>query len=258
MDLVITYRGGDDSTTERRISNIQVVDNRSLVAFCHLRNADRTFLFERIQSAIDPSTGEVVPDIFHLFNIPRPIVPARFAPTRTEPPATSELADLQRKKDRRDLFKSFRLEVLKMLAKKQLFDLFSNACFNCGSCCDLEMDHHIPQELGGRLVPGNIVVLCSRCNGLKLDRAPETFYSQRHLAALQPFLDAEHALFAFQFDYRAWDKDREQYLAILGVPRELIASVLKDENHPMYVGRDDAAISFTITAGPTTKEQGDS
>jgi hypothetical protein len=62
MELLIKYCGSDDEISERRISDIRVVDARTIVAFCHLRNAERTFVLDRIQSAIDVANGEVVAD----------------------------------------------------------------------------------------------------------------------------------------------------------------------------------------------------
>jgi hypothetical protein len=41
----------------------------------------------------------------------------------------------------------------------------------------------------------------------------------------------------------------------LGVAPELVASVLDDENHPMYVGREHQGMGFIITAGATSKNE---
>ncbi|MEZ5740677.1 MAG: HNH endonuclease [Burkholderiaceae bacterium] len=104
----------------------------------------------------------------------------------------------------------------------RLFALFDWSCFNCGHFMDLIQDHNVPQALGGRLVPGNIVILCRACNQRKADRDPESFYSPAKLDALRSLLLREVELFDFQFDQRRWGSDPVGYLLELGVYRERI------------------------------------
>lgn len=101
---------------------------------------------------------------------------------------------------------------------------------------NLCMDHHVPMALGGHLVPGNLVSLCRRCNGLKLDKSPTEFYTQEELERLQPLLDAQEDLFNFSFDIDKWKNDKETYLLELGIEKEIVYSALYDEYFVDYIG----------------------
>lgn len=251
MDLLICYRSSDDEVTNRVISKIEHAGPDSIVAYCHLRREDRTFRLPRIEYAVDPRTGEVIQNVRQILGfeeLPTPVVPLA---TRFVPPSSPEEAKRQRNRDRdrRELYKPFKAAVIADHAKSKVFALFSNACFNCGWTTGLVIDHHTPQTAGGRLVPGNLVSLCGICNGRKLDRLPTVFYVPRQLEALQPILDAQAAIFKFQFDWKAWNKDREAYLLSLGITPALVTQVLNDEDHPMYVGhatRDEMSIGVSI------------
>ncbi|TXH17368.1 MAG: HNH endonuclease [Gammaproteobacteria bacterium] len=141
----------------------------------------------------------------------------------------------QRNSEKSQLFRVFVYPVIADLAKKKFFGLFGNRCFKCGSTHSLEIDHHIPIVLGGHLVPGNLVALCSRCNNRKLDRPPEAFYSTEELERLQPLLADQSSIFAFSFDRDCWEKDREGYLISLGIERSLVSEVLTNSNHRFYI-----------------------
>jgi len=59
--LRIKYVDADGAFTERDITPYKSgVTRKSMPAYCHLRNDRREFLFERVQSAIDLQTGEVL------------------------------------------------------------------------------------------------------------------------------------------------------------------------------------------------------
>lgn len=141
----------------------------------------------------------------------------------------------QRNQEKNQLFGIFMYPVIADLAKNKFFGLFGNRCFKCGSTHSLEIDHHIPIVLGGHLVPGNLVALCSRCNNRKLDSPPESFYSKEELDRLQPFLADQSAIFSFAFDWDYWERDREGYLLELGIDRSLVSEVLTDSNHRFYI-----------------------
>jgi 5-methylcytosine-specific restriction endonuclease McrA len=67
------------------------------------------------------------------------------------------------------------------------------ACVVCDSTSSLEADHVIPVIKGGRLLPGNAVVLCRSCNAIKHDKAldelPPDWQAKISAAALA-FADA--------------------------------------------------------------------
>ena len=44
---------------------------------------------------------------------------------------------------------------------------FGQVCFKCGSPDDLDIDHHLALKDGGYLVPGNLTLLCGKCNNQK-------------------------------------------------------------------------------------------
>ncbi|WP_436141023.1 HNH endonuclease [Acidovorax sp. LjRoot74] len=163
----------------------------------------------------------------------------------------------QRNKEKRELFGRYQLRVIENLYKRRFFEHFDNRCFKCGmpekvkqevgSPPNLCMDHHLSMALGGHLTPGNLVSLCRKCNGLKLDRAPADFYTQEELARLQPLLDAQNYLFAFSFDRDQWTRDRETYLLAVGVDQDVVHAALNDEDFVGYVGKEEKQIGITIT-----------
>jgi len=62
----LKYSDANDNQTERTV-NIRAFESvgRTGLAFghCHLRNATRTFRFDRIRQAVDADTGEIIPDL---------------------------------------------------------------------------------------------------------------------------------------------------------------------------------------------------
>ncbi len=59
-ELLIKYRDSNGTTEQRRISDVRPESATTIDAFCHLRQARRTFKIDRIVQAVDPETGEVV------------------------------------------------------------------------------------------------------------------------------------------------------------------------------------------------------
>jgi predicted DNA-binding transcriptional regulator YafY len=60
-ELIIGYKDSSGEISERRISGVLPMKNReSIGAFCHLRNAWRTFLVGNIIFAVDAQTGEII------------------------------------------------------------------------------------------------------------------------------------------------------------------------------------------------------
>ncbi|MCK9987961.1 MAG: hypothetical protein AzoDbin1_04433 [Azoarcus sp.] len=207
-------------------------------AHCYLRGEERSFVVTRIESAVLLDTGEIIDDVAELLGLPStkppPLTRQRFleSPRRL----STEEAQRQRKKDKADLFRRFKAPVIAEIAKRRLFDLFDRRCFHCGTTFRLQLDHHVPQYLGGRLVPGNVVILCANCNSDKRDRHPNEFYSHEQLQALEKLLNAELEIFDFQFDWIRWNGHRDQYLLALGASPEFVREVMTDETSPFFSG----------------------
>lgn len=164
----------------------------------------------------------------------------------------------QRGREKRELFKQFRIRAIENLYKGKFFALFNNRCFKCGAkerphqeigqppiLC---IDHHIPMALGGHLTPGNLVALCRSCNNEKLDLPPEIFYSLEELERLKPILAQEAEVFSFSFNWNAWNEDRESYLLSLGIPPTLVKELLHNPEHPDFVGvaSENPGITFAV------------
>ncbi len=173
---------------------------------------------------------------------------------------SSEKYPGQRNKEKRALFNQYSFRIIERLYKRKFFNLFGNSCFKCGKLekatqeigfpPNLCMDHHTPMALGGHLVPGNLVALCRRCNGLKLDKSPAEFYTQEELERLQPLLDAQGDLFEFSFDMNKWKNDKETYLLELGIEKEIVHAALYDEYSVDYIGDidlEEKKVGITIT-----------
>lgn len=154
----------------------------------------------------------------------------------------------QRNKEKSQLFRVFVYPIIAELAKKKFFGLFGYRCFKCASPHSLEIDHHIPIVLGGHLVPGNLVALCSNCNNRKSDSPPEAFYSAQELDRLRPLLAGQENIFSFVFDMEKWEADREGYLLSLGIEPTLASKVLNNPDHRFYIPpRTERTEGVTIT-----------
>ena len=153
---------------------------------------------------------------------------------------------VRRKREKRQFFNRYRASVIEDVYKKRFFRLFENKCFKCGAeerdfiaigeppiLC---MDHHVPIALGGAFEEGNLVSLCRSCNGIKLDKSPEEFYTVDELNLLKPFLESQKDIFHFEFDRRKWNTERKEYLLEIGVEEVLVNEVLFNEYHPDFVG----------------------
>lgn len=163
---------------------------------------------------------------------------------------SQELYKGQRNKEKYELFKHFYHPAIADVYKQKLFALFDHKCFKCGAperdvkkyggLFVLCMDHHIPMARGGKLVLGNIVSLCRKCNGEKLDLPPEAFYSPEELETLRPILQQQIGLFDFKLDRDALEQDIAQYFISLGVPPETVNELMTDPDHRDYIGPREA------------------
>jgi hypothetical protein len=170
---------------------------------------------------------------------------------------SSEKYPGQRNKEKRDLFRPYRLRVIEDLYKRRFFEHFGNRCFKCGKLekakqevgvpPNLCMDHHLPMALGGHLVPGNLVSLCRDCNERKLDKHPTEFYTREELSRLKPLLDTQGCIFDFSFNWDQWEEDREAYLLAIGIDKELVNAALNDECFIGYVGTGESQMGVTFS-----------
>lgn len=170
---------------------------------------------------------------------------------------SKEIYKGQRTKEKRELFKHFRIPAIADIYKNKFFALFGHRCFKCGikekpyseigKPPILCMDHHVPMILGGHLIPGNLVALCRNCNNKKRDLRPEEFYSAKELEDLQPILERQRDIFVFTFDWNYWNQDREGYLLSLGIEPNLVHELLYNHEHPDYIGMQSDNIGIIIS-----------
>lgn len=219
MPLRIRYRSNDDHVTERVISNETVEARYIIHAHCDLGGGKRTFMLSRIESAIDVDTGEEIPDVWLHYGLPSQKPPSLQLPVFTGEPRklTAEGARLQRRIDEQALFRRFKLEVIATAKRRRLFGLFGNQCFLCGTMEGPHMEHHVPQYLGGRLVPGNIIVLCPRCTALKADSHPRDIFPAQKLDRLHSLLKKELQIFDFRINWGRLYTRPKDYLMSVGV-----------------------------------------
>lgn len=59
-ELMIKYRDFSGNVEDRKISDVRSESTTDIDAYCHLRQARRTFKLDRILKAIDTATGEVI------------------------------------------------------------------------------------------------------------------------------------------------------------------------------------------------------
>jgi len=170
---------------------------------------------------------------------------------------SKEIYKGQRGKEKRELFKRFKLRAIEDVYINKFFTLFEHRCFKCGikekphpefgQPPILCIDHHIPMILGGHLVPGNLVALCRNCNNQKHDHPPENFYTPEELDKLKPILEKQRDIFVFTFDWNYWKQDRQGYLLSLGVEPDLVHELLYNKEHPDYIGLESENVGITIS-----------
>lgn len=183
---------------------------------------------------IDLETGEIIPNPYDYFGIPEPIQEPKqyqIAPS----PVGINPDKYQRTKERAYLIKHFRFKIIYLHYKAKFFATFDDQCFKCGSTENLNLDHHIPIMLGGHLIPGNLAVLCKLCNSLKHDKPPEDFYTEAELERLKPLIAMQNELFEFEFNWKQWNKNHQDYLVSIGIASDLANEVLTNSNHRYYI-----------------------
>ena len=125
---------------------------------------------------------------------------------------------------------------------------------------ELDIDHHIPFEKNGRMICGNLVSLCKKCNSKKGANHPETFYDSDEIEGLMPFLKAQELIIpkSYYWDsetlwtFRGQSND-ERFDTLIGegINPELARCALKNENHRYYCGKVEgltATMTVTVVA----------
>ena len=70
--VLITYLDSGDDLTKRTISDWEIMDDRVVLAFCHLREDERSFSLSRIISVADSESGETYDNVYDFFGVTRP------------------------------------------------------------------------------------------------------------------------------------------------------------------------------------------
>jgi len=226
-------------------------------SFCVVGTSDRrTIDLGSVQQVSDFETGEVLAHIDQAFGGPLSL-------------SDSDVKTI-RGRDKSLWAKLYRAPVIENHYRNKLFALFEHRCFKCSRPGKLETyqgmehvpfwrgldrDHHVPISLGGHLVPGNIVVLCTSCNSRKHERDPRAFYTTEQLERLRPLLAREAEVLAFKFDWERWQEDRRAYLVSLGIEEQLAGQVMRDENHRYYVGRGPLDASWQAAGTSEVREE---
>jgi len=212
----------------------------------------RPMFYERITGACDVETGEVISikEICGVRPLPGPISVwplRRSRPKGKQRGHGSEMFKGQRRKDSNKFFMRYRYDVIWNHFRNKLIGLFNGRCFACDSPEGLQLDHHVPLIRGGRREPGNIVMLCFRCNQQKWDYLPDEFYSTDELAYLSPLLEQEAEILAFKFNEEHWVADPFRYLRDIGLSPLLINEIRTNPDHSWHVSATPP-IQFVITA----------
>lgn len=251
LKLRVHYREDDGSLSESVMTGFVPYGDECCSALPIDGKFMRPMLYNRITDASDVETGEMI-SIKELCGVcpsPGPIT-ARLErqprPKGKQRGHGSETSKGQRRKDSNEFFMHYRHDAIWNHFRNKLIGLFNGRCFACDSSDGLYLDHHVPLIRGGRREPGNIVMLCYRCNQQKWDYPPEEFYSSNELAYLAPLLAQEAEVLAFEFDEERWITDPFRYLHDIGLSPLLINEIKTNPEHLWFVSAP-SPIQATIT-----------
>lgn len=192
--------------------------------------------FDQVELAFDPNTGEVF-SLRELCGAP-PLPGPQFSLQRPQsrPKGRKRSGEPKNNKqakraDREAFLERFRYEVIWNHYRNKLIAQFQGRCFACGSPDSLQLDHHVPFSKGGRREPGNIVMLCYRCNAQKCDYTPSEYYSDDELSFLAVLLEQQHEVLGFVFREDRWLAEPLSYLREIGISPLLIEEVSTNPDH---------------------------
>lgn len=234
--LKIHYLEDNASLSESTMTGFVPLGDERCSAFPIESEYMRPMYYDRINDACDAETGEVI-SIKELCGVRPSSGSIEVRPVRQLRPKGRQLGHGretfkgQRSKDSNEFFMRYRHDAIWNHFRNKLIGLFNGQCFACGSPEGLQLDHHVPLIHGGRREPGNIVMLCFRCNQKKWDYLPEQFYSQDELIHLAPLLAQEAEVLAFEFEERRWAADPFRYLHDIGLSPLLIEEIRTNPHH---------------------------
>lgn len=192
--------------------------------------------FDQIESVYDPVTREILslrelcgapPLPGPPFSIERP----KSRPKGRQRSAVPKSNKQAKRADRETFLERYRYEVIWNHYRNKLITLFQGRCFACGSPDYLQLDHHVPFSKGGRREPGNIVMLCYRCNAQKCDCDPSEYYSDDELSFLATLLERQKEVLAFDFQEDRWLADPISYLLEIGISPLLVEEISTNPDH---------------------------
>ena len=200
----------------------------------------RNLLYENILEAVDLNTGEIISvrELCGARPLAKPImIPLlrRERPKRMRNGSDNKISKEARRIDTYSFKSRYVSEVILNHFRNKIIDLFGGRCYACDNPSDLAMDHHVPLSKGGRKEPGNIVMLCYRCNMKKWDFMPEEYYSSGELLHLESLLDKEREVLEFEFNQDKWFGDRYAYLLETGISPLLLDEINTNEYHPWHM-----------------------
>ena len=245
--FIVEYRSDNGSPAKLICSEIHGDGGDAVTALSASDRARKRLLRKGIVAVADFDTGEIV-------DIDRCLVPISIL-------SAVEVEKI-RQRDKWEWDKKYQMRVIENHYRNKLFALFEFRCFKCSRpgtlrtdyewmghvpfWRGLDRDHHVPINLGGRLVPGNIGVLCKSCNSKKHEADPKDFYTAPELTRLQRYLDKQVDILSFTFDRDAWREDPSAYLISLGIDEQLVTKVLNNENH-RYFQPPSSPIGISLT-----------
>ncbi|MDD2610677.1 MAG: HNH endonuclease [Giesbergeria sp.] len=212
-----------------------------------------SLLYENILDAIDLETGEMISvrELCGAPPLPKPIktiLQRQDRPKGKRRSGQQKVSKSTRQEDSNLFYHKYRNDLIFNHFRNKLIDLFDGRCYACDHPYGLQMDHHVPFAKGGRKEPGNIVMLCYKCNAKKLDYLPEEFYSSSELIYLQSLLNKEHEILSFDFDEERWGNDRIAYLQDIGISPILLDEVKTNDYHEWNIlVKPERNISITIS-----------
>lgn len=242
--LHVRYQEEDGIVSNRVMTGFVPFGDQSCSAQILGKDHMQPLTYDRILDAWDSETGVRI-SVRELCGAPPLPGPLTAVPKRKDRPrgkkrvAEAKFVKAQRRQDSNNFYFRYRHEVIWNHFRNKLLELFDGCCFACGSPECLQMDHHVPFSVGGRREPGNIVMLCDKCNVKKHDYLPEEFYSDDELCCLAPLLARESEVLAFRFDEERWKVGPYSYLCEIGVNPRLVKEVMENSLHPWAISSQE-------------------
>lgn len=251
IKLKVTYLEEDGNISENMMYGFVPFGDSTCSASLDGSDYMKPLLYNSILDAVDLRTGEIISvrELCGARPLPKPITTTLHRQARPKGKRhenSDKLSKSLRREDNWSFRCRYRNEVILNHYRNKLIDLFNGRCYACDNPNNLQMDHHVPLIKGGRKEPGNIVMLCYKCNAQKLDYMPEEFYSSEELINLQGLLDKERSILNFELDVDKWMTDRYAYLKEIGISPLLLDEIRTNTNHDWHIPESNSGISISI------------